>query len=355
MKICLFRAFPDPFRKSMQIYADQLRNRLSPLLRMDEEVVDCLPPDVHLRPRLKRYWDQYLRYQRFAKLRHGDVNHIIDHGYGHLVRSLPRRTAIVTFHDSTVTKAREVSLTTRLSLRYSLNAMCRAARIVTDSHVTAHDLLQLIDYPADRVRVVYPGVAPTFRILEDCDRSRAMLRLPRRYLLHVGHNLPYMNVEQVFYVLQMLIERGVDLQLVKVGAQFTDQQIRLIGKLGLEGRVTHLGRVSIGNLVAVYNCAEVLLYPAFYAGFGLPPLEAMACGIPVVSSNRGALPEVLGNAALFADPEHTVQFANKVAELLTDRALHDMHRTRGIERAQRYCWDNTARQMLDVYREVGNA
>jgi glycosyltransferase involved in cell wall biosynthesis len=102
----------------------------------------------------------------------------------------------------------------------------------------------------------------------------------------------------------------------------------------------------------VYNCAELLLYPVFYAGFGLPPLEAMACGTPVVCSNRGALPEVLGDAAVFAEPEDANQTADRVNELLSNRFQYDLQRARGLERASRFSWDRTAREMLAVYREI---
>jgi glycosyltransferase involved in cell wall biosynthesis len=352
MKICLFRAFPDPYRKSMQIYADQLRDRLAPLLRAGDQIDECLPPNVRLRPRLQRYWDQYLRYQQYARSRHGDVNHVIDHAYGHLVRSLPHQTAVVTFHDSIVTKISGVSLTTRLSLRYSLRAMCRAARIVTDSHVSRNDLLQLIDYPAERLRVVYPGIAPEFQVLADREAHRKALGLPARYLLQIGHNLPYMNVEHPLRVLKLLTDRGFDLKLVKVGARFDERHATLITGLGLQSRVVQRGVVPFSDLPGVYNCAELLLYPVFYAGFGLPPLEAMACGTPVVCSNRGALPEVLGDAAVFAEPEDANQTADRVNELLSNRFQYDLQRARGLERASRFSWDRTAREMLAVYREI---
>ena len=88
MRVSLFRAFPDPFRKSMQIYADQLLKGIRPLLQEHEEIVDCLPANIRLQPRVARYWDQYIRYQRFTKTSAGDVNHVIDHGYG---RSEERR------------------------------------------------------------------------------------------------------------------------------------------------------------------------------------------------------------------------------------------------------------------------
>jgi glycosyltransferase involved in cell wall biosynthesis len=339
----------------MRVYGDQISNSISPLLRPGEEIVDCLPENVRLRPKWKRYWDQYVRYQRFAAEHHGDVNHIIDHGYGHLVRSLPPNTAVVTFHDATVARLNGTALTTRASLRYSLAAMRRAARIVTVSQVSRCDLLRLIDYPEHRLRVIYSGIDPAFRVMEDRERLRATHGLPSRYLLHVGHCLPYMNVEHVLRSLRILLDGGNSVVLVKVGDQFTGSQARLIDSLGLCEQVRHMGRVPLAQLPVLYNCAEVLLYPVHYAGFGFPPLEAMACGVPVVCSDRGALPEVLGDAALMADPANASDIADKVAQLLAGGPLCETYRVRGLARAKRYCWVNTAREMLGLYREVGHA
>jgi glycosyltransferase involved in cell wall biosynthesis len=355
MRICLFRAFPDAYRKSMEIYADQLLKGIRPLLREDEEIVGCLPEGVRLRPRYVRYWDQYVRYQRLCKGSRGDVNHIVDHGYGHLARSLPARRVVVTFHDSVVTRVRGVALSTRLSLRYSLHAIRQVAAVVAISETSRRDFLALVDYPPDRVRVVYLGIDPAFRVTEDCGEWKRRYALPDSYLLHVGHNLPYANLDAALLTLDALARaHGIDARLVKVGAAFTPTQEALLDERGLRARVTHLGSVPLADLPAIYSSAAVLLYPVLYAGFGWPPLEAMACGTPVVCSNRGALPEVLGDAALMVEPDDHDQMAVDVARLMTDKRLRESYRAKGLARARRYDWSRTARQMLDIYRELAH-
>ena len=356
MKIYLFRSFPDPYRKSMEVYADQLLKGIRSLLNEHEDIVDYLPANVHLTPRCARYWDQYIRYQRLSKTFHGDVNHIIDHSYGHLVNSLPAHRTIVTFHDSTVMKVNTIPYRTRLSLRYSLKAVRKAAMVIADSQISRQDFLYLVDYPEDKVKVVYPGIDYSFKMMQNRDALKKHYNLPGIYILHIGHNLAYMNVEGVFLVLNCLVRRyGINAQLIKVGNRFTATQERLLDRLDLRKRVIHFGRVPFHDLPVIYNCADVLLYPVLYTGFGLPPLEAMACGTPVVCSNRGSLPEIVGDAALMADPEDHQQLAMHVMSLLTDETLRDTYRTKGFQQAQCYSWNKTAREVLVIYRKVYEA
>ena len=356
MRICLFRAFPDPFRKSMEIYANQLLNRIRLLLDEGEQIVDCIPPRVRLKRGYARYWDQYVRYQMFSKSASGDVNHVIDHGYGHLLHSLPSEKSVVTFHDSTVTKVASIAYTTRLSLRYSLTAIRKAARVIADSEISRRDFLELVDYPEERVVVIYPGIDDSFQMAEDREDLRRRYKLPDRYVLHVGHTLSYMNVERVILAFDHLVKQlGVDVKLVKVGDKFTEEQEAMIDKLALRERVRHCGQVPFAVLPAIYNCAEVLVYPVLYTGFGLPPLEAMACGTPVVCSDRGSLPEIVGDAAIMTDPEDHRRMAAHVAALLTDDAVRDAYRAKGLQQTRRYSWDETARKILKIYREVYEA
>jgi glycosyltransferase involved in cell wall biosynthesis len=354
MIVTLFRAFPDPYRKSMQIYADQLRRGVAALVGPGEQIRECALPAARLAPRWARYWDQYVRYQRLAREQASDVNHIVDHGYGHLATSLPPARTVVTFHDAIVVKVPGIGLRTRLSLSHSLRAMRGAARIVTDSAQSRADLLEILVYPPDRAHVVYPGIAPAFRPPVDREALRRTLGFARPTILHVGHTQPYMNLPRVLGALDALVRRsGVDAEFVKVGGGLTDEQRRLVERHGLSDRVKEVGPVPLDRLVDLCGAADVLIYPPLYAGFGLPPLEAMACGTPVVCSNRGSLPEVVGEAAELCDAEDEAALARALATLLTDTRAREKRRALGLARAAQFSWDATARAMLQVYREVG--
>lgn len=351
MKVVLFRAFPDSFRKSMQIYADQLLKRIRPLLQNEEQLEDWLPAKVRLNGNF-RYWDQYVRYQWLSRAVQGDVNHVIDHGYGHLLHSLCKEKSIVTFHDSVVNKLDEISWRTRFSVQYSFLALRKAARIITDSKSSRNDFLNLVNFPEEKVHVICPGVDSAFRILQDHDALRKHYNLPSRYILHVGNNLPYMNVDGVLATLQHLLKKGLDISLVRVGECLSQKQETFLEKADLKNRVMQLGAIPLDDLVVIYNCADLLIYPALYAGFGLPPLEAMACGTPVICSNRGSLPEIAGDAALMIDPENPANIAEATARLLADSNLQEMYRAKGLTRAKLYSWDKTASEVLSVYRSV---
>jgi glycosyltransferase involved in cell wall biosynthesis len=351
MKVVLFRAFPDSFRKSMQIYADQLLKRIRPLLQNEEQLEDWLPGKIRLNGNF-RYWDQYVRYQWLSRGVQGDVNHVIDHGYGHLLHSLTKEKSIVTFHDSVVNKLDDISWRTRFSVQYSFLALRKAARIITDSKISRHDFLNLVNVPEERVHVIYPGVDPAFQILPDRDALRKHYNLPSNYVLHVGNNLPYMNVDGVLQTFQHLIKKGLDVSLVRVGERLSPKQEMFLENAGLKNRVMQLGTIPLNDLVAIYNYAGLLIYPALYAGFGLPPLEAMACGTPVICSNRGSLPEIIGDAALMIDPEDPAKIAEAAAGLLTDSKLQEVYRARGFAQAKLYSWDKTAAEVLSVYRSV---
>ena len=356
MIVTLFRPFPDPYRQSMHIYADQLRRGVTARVGPGEEVRECALPGARLAPPWARHWDQYVRYQRYARARATDVNHIVDHGYGHLASSLPPERTVVTFHDAIVVKVPGVSLRTKLSLRHSLRAVRRVARVVAESHASRDDFLELVNYPPERVVVVHLGIDPAFRPPADRETLRRQLGFTRPTILHVGHTQPYMNVPRVVGALGTLVRTlGVDAELVKVGGALTADQRALVDRLNLGDRVKMIGPVPLERLAELYGAADALIYPPLYAGFGLPPLEAMACGTPVVCSNRGSLPEVVGDAAAVCDAEDEVGMAHTLACLLTDREARESRRTLGLARAARFSWDATARGMLQVYREVDRA
>jgi len=349
MRVALFRAFPDPFRTSMAIYADQLARGLRARLG-EADVREIELGGARLAPGWARYWDQYVRYQRLASRVDADVCHVLDHGYGHLAYRLPPERTVVTFHDAVVLKLPGVSWRTRTSLRYSLGAITRVARVIADSRAARDDFLAHTGYPAERVAVVYPGVDDAFRPPSDRAADRRALGFERPTVLHVGHTLPYMNLPRIIGAFGRLVrDHGIDAALVKVGGFSADQRAQ-VARLGLADRVTTLGRVPFADLSRVYGAADVLLYAPLHAGFGLPPLEAMACGTPVVCSDRGSLPEVTGGAALLAEAEDEHALAAGVARVLAEPARRAALREQGLARAARFTWTATADGVLDVYQ-----
>jgi glycosyltransferase involved in cell wall biosynthesis len=353
MKVVVFRAFRDPYRTSMQLYADAIERRVTPWLAAGESIVTEELPSPRLDGGWRRHWDQYVRYQRYVRSRAGDVNHIVDHGYGHLAKSLPAGRTVVTFHDAVVVKVPGVNWRTRRSFEYSLRAMTQAAAIVCVSETAKRDLQELIDVPAGRLHVIPWGIDEAFRPAADRQAARRRLGLSGDVVLMVGHTQPYMNVERMIRAFgQLVSHHGSHATLVKVGLPFTPEHARVIAELELGDHVRMVGHVPFVDLPAYYHAADVLLYAPLLAGFGLPPLEAMACGTPVVASSRGAIPEVVGDGGLLVDAEDEGAMADAMAELLSQPQRRRRLVERGFDRAARFEWTRAARALLEVYRTV---
>jgi glycosyltransferase involved in cell wall biosynthesis len=354
MNIVLFRPFPDAYRFSMNRYASAIEERVRPWLAAGETIAAAALPG----PRLQgwsRYWDQYVRYQRYARQRAGDVNHVVDHGYGHLVRSLPARRTIVTFHDAVVAKVPGTRWRTRAAFRFALAGLTRAAAVVCDSESARQDLHELVRLPADRVHVIPLGIDEMFRPPADRDAVRRQLGFGTDVVLMVGHTQPYMNVDRMLQAFGMLIHHHhLDAQLVKIGLPFTQEQQRLIASLELSDRVRIAGRVAHHELPSYFQAADVLLYAPLLAGFGLPPLEAMACGTPVVASSRGAIPEIVGGAAVCVDAEDPDAMGAAMADVLTNPVRRRRLVDAGFEQAARFEWTETSRRLVELYRAVNS-
>lgn len=363
MKVTLFKAFPDPYRKSMGVYAERLMEALRTVMVPTHAVTAYLPRRALLAPRVARYWSQYVRYQLQAPLAQGDVNHVVDHAYGHLLHTLDSRRTVVTFHDAiwlwfrkgTLRNSGDCKALTMVQ-RYNLSGLCKAAVVICVSESSRKDFLRYAKYPAEKTAVVYPGVDTVFFEQKDNAPADAVNLPAGRYLLHVGHARFYKNIPALFHALAILVRSfGYDVRLLKVGEAFNPEQEKVIDGLGIRDRVIHLGMVEDERLPGIYRCADALLLPSWHEGFGFPVLEAMASGVPVVASNRGSLPEVVGDAGILVDPDDYETMAKSIVAILDRPQLREELREAGIKRARLFTWQKTAEKTLDVYRRVYQA
>jgi glycosyltransferase involved in cell wall biosynthesis len=285
----------------------------------------------------------------------------VDHGHGYLVSSLDASRTIVTCHDIILLVLAAGRIRSRSSprlatamLRRSVDAMKKAARIVADSENTRRDLCDVAGIDPARITVVHPGLNDGFRPQpERRSEIRERLQLPAGpIVLQVGDNGFYKNIPGCFRVTALLRRGGLDVTFVRAGRPLTREQLAIAERLGVHRALRDLGPIGAGELADLYSAADVLLFPSLYEGFGWPPLEAMASGLPVVCSRGGSLGEVVGNAALTAEPEDTERLADHVVGVLTDRSLADKLRALGAVRAAEFSWEKTASTMLGIYREV---
>jgi glycosyltransferase involved in cell wall biosynthesis len=236
----------------------------------------------------------------------------------------------------------------------------RAARIIASSQATKDAVLERFGVPLEKVVVISPGVDEVFCREEDRGALAAAAKrigLPENYILFVGRLEPKKNVGAVLDAYRWLREnRALQHKLVLVGPQeVSDPAVsRAVGAQHAAPLhdVIRLSNLSASELCVAYNLADVLVFPSWVEGFGFPPLEAMACGAPVVASNIPVLRETLGDAAITVPPDDWMQLAVAVQKVLTNAFLRRILAERGLARARRFRWQDTAQRVLGVYEEA---
>jgi len=273
-----------------------------------------------------------------------------------------RARAILTVHDLSFIRVPECA---DPNLRAYLNravprSVHRADLVLADSQNTKRDLVELLGVDPQRIEVVYPGVGKRFRPIEDralLEGVRRRYDLPARFILGLGTLEPRKNFPRLIEAFASLRgERSASLHLVIAGRKgwLYKGIFAAVERLGLGERVAFPGFIADEDLPALYNLAELFVFPSLYEGFGLPPLEAMACGVPVVASNASSLPEVVGEAALTVDPLDVEGLAEAMRRLLDDDTLRARMIERGLERARTFTWQGAARKLLSTFkRSVG--
>jgi len=367
MQACLIRGLLDS--PSILQYADQLAANL--MLRHPEiRLVQFRAPSPASWPITRAGRGIATQMIRFlwsplrVRAMHGDVYHITDHVNAHLVNHLPRARTVVTCHDLTPLvhpeNIQSTSLLPSLTgalFRRSVDAMHRAAYVIAVSENTRRDVLKYTRCQENQVRVVYHGIDEIFYGKPDSAQVMAFRRPfsgdGSRLLLHVGLNTPYKNVETVLRIVRALADLGAPVRLIKVGQEFSESQRQLIRELGITERVHFLGKLSPAELVVAYRAADVLVFPSIYEGFGWPPLEAMACGTPVVASGAGSIPEVVGDAAFLHDPTDVRGLTESVAALLGNEDLRKRQIARGLQRAELFTWERSVKQLAAIYGDIG--
>lgn len=363
MNVTIFRDLPEEGWHSMEVYADHLEIELRKL----DVHVRVFPSPGQSVPLARRggtlglYLRRALLYPLAARRHQSAVNHVIDHSYGHLLYFLDPQRTVVTCHDLAPKVRRDKLPQPSLSLilwDWAFQGMLKAARIIADSHNTKDDIVRLSTYDASHITVVPLAVNPRFtpRSPKDKKTARHQYGFPVDVpiILHVGHCHERKNVEALLHALALLRRkrRVQEIRLLQVGGHFTPRQRALIDKLELTNVVIQIPYVPPSALPVIYNLADVFVFPSFYEGFGMPPLEAMACGTPVVCSDASSLPEVVDDAALTVPPHDHEGLADAIARVLEDPALADELRRRGVERARQFTWERTARETLAVYETI---
>jgi alpha-1,3-rhamnosyl/mannosyltransferase len=270
---------------------------------------------------------------------------------------LPAPTVLTAYDLIPLRYPRYYSARERCAFRMAMGLSLATARLVcTVSHSTAADLQRYWRVPQDRLRVVPAAVDAAFstRSPSAVAAVRLAYRLPERYVLYFGSNKPHKNLVRLVESWKRVAPRHPDVALVVAGhweERYPQARAR-VAELGLEDRVIFLGPAPDAHLPALYSGAELFAFPSLYEGFGLPVLEAMACGAPVICLNTSSLPEVAGDAAILVDPSDADGLSEAILRALADGELRQELRRRGFAQAARFSWGEASRAMLAVYAEV---
>jgi glycosyltransferase involved in cell wall biosynthesis len=276
-----------------------------------------------------------------------------------------RTPTVVAFHDATAEQHPELifpGFRSRLFWRIkSRLALRQADRLVTVSHDARKQIAEVFGLAAEEIRVISEGPDPVFRELDDPALAagvRERLGLPARLplILYVGGISPHKNLDGLFRALR---DTPGPWHAVLVGDHENDSfwgcydELRALAKeLDLEERITFTGFVPDSDLVLLYNASKLFVLPSFSEGFGLPVIEALACGVPVTASSRNSIPELLGDAGILFDPTEPREITDAMTRLLADEELRQELRARGRKQAQLYTWERGARQLVEVLEGI---
>ncbi|MEK6618013.1 MAG: glycosyltransferase family 1 protein [Nitrospirota bacterium] len=335
-------------------------------LKEDVEFVGYVKPGS-LRTGVLKEWetDSRLRWVEAGRLTipwRGTSDRLdLYHGTNFRMQTRGRCSGVVTIHDLWLDRSPRYSTKLfgqRASFFRTKLTAWRARKVITVSEYSARDIELLYGLPRDRIAVIPNGVSEDFRPTRDAaalEDLRRRLALPTdRFILFVGGADPRKNHQTL---LKAYARRSVPLKahtLVMVG-----EPVHRFGDImetarvcGLENRVVCAGRLSVADMRLLYSHAAVFVFPSVYEGFGMPVLEAMACGAPVITSNTTALPEVAGDAAVLVNPEDAEELANEMIRVLENSALRDTLRAKGFQRVKQFTWERAAHRTMAVYREV---
>jgi glycosyltransferase involved in cell wall biosynthesis len=349
-----------------------IRNLLRHLARMDDQtdyVVLCRPEDrVHLStlgenfravPEPASNYSVAEQVRVPLALKREQVT--LFHAPHYVLPPLVRCRSVVTIHDCIHLMFPQY-LPNRFAFGYARASIAlaakRATRVLTVSESSKRDILRFVDTEPEKIDVIYNAYDEQFAIdpaEEDVVRVRERFQLQDEFVLYAGNVKPHKNLERLIDAFQIVRRRGLDhLKLVMIGDEISKYTAlrRAVHRHQLHKYVRFLGYLPEETLAVMYRLAGVFVFPSLYEGFGLPPLEAMASGTPVVTSNVSSLPEVAGDAAVLVDPYDPPAIADGIFRVLTDEQLRKDLRHRGVARAGQFSWEQSVRRVRKIYDEV---
>ncbi len=272
------------------------------------------------------------------------------------------RKFVVTIHDTTISfypgkkmNAWWRKLAYRLVILHAVKA---SKQIITVSEHTKKDVIKLFKTNFNKINPIHIAPSEEFKVVGDKEIEKLRLKydLTDSFLLYTGNWREHKNLVGLIEAFAVLKAKAMlkDLKLVITGKEdpHYPEVRKAITRLGLTDSIKLVGLVCLDDLVGLFNAATLYVCPSFYEGFGLPPLEAMACATPVVVSNAASIPEVCGEAAVYFNPHDPADMASKISDLLKDEPRQELLKSKGLKQAQTFSWNLCANQTLEVYKQA---
>ena len=366
--VTIFGGYAEENRKSMDAYASNLRSsmqlysskinwnikKFQPVLAKGY-FVNKVSAAIRLR------YSKYFLYPRLVSKKNTDISHIIDQSYSYLLNFVDSNRSVVTVHDLIPIlgwKGTFPGLSYPhypLLFKLSIASLNKAKAIIAVSENTKKDLVQYCGISPEKISVIYNGINKLFRALpiEEKVILRRKLNFPNKaHIVLITGYQEYKNHLTSFKVIKKLQDILSDpIQLVWLGGTVA-QCKQLSSQVKLDNPVTRLSNLTLEELVGLYNSVDCLLFPSWYEGFGWPPLEAMACGIPVVCSNVGPIPEIVSDAAITKDPDDIEGLLQALRTVLIEEDKRNDLINLGYINTQRFTWEGCASEVDKLYRRI---
>lgn len=318
---------------------------LKDILRKNKKV-DFISPSSMIHPTLYKIFIYPFKIPRKYKL-----YHILDHSYSNLIYFLPKDKVIVTCHDLIPLKVDNVcSWRGKMMFWFYVYGLKRARLILVESKSTKRDIIKLLKIPSRKIRLVsFPLDLSPFYILKKNVKGKLKLK-NKKVLLSVG-SVSYKNTLLILKSLKEIKGIISDVILVKIG-HFSKQELQYIKDYNLNNFIINKNNLSLKKMNEYYNASDILVFPSLYEGFGKPPLEAMSCGTPVITSNVSSLPEVVGIAAIKINPYSVSALTNAVLKIFSDGKLRDKSREAGLKNSKRFSLKQGVNDLKKIYSEI---
>lgn len=368
IKVNLYCTFREDHRISMEMYAYYLNHYIKKNYNSIIDISSFTPNMLiskYLPDKLKMRIARYIEYPYQIKKTHQnyEINHIVDHGYSHLIRyPLNKFNTIVTVHDIIPTLAWRGLIPNfnyphkPILVEYSINSLKNATHIIAVSKNTKKDLIEQFGFKKENISVVYNGCSSSYKPLPKNQKEELRnnkFKFPKDSFLILITGEGYKNHETALKVLKELRSKKKNIYLVRLGAKNHDWD-NLKYNYSLSQYIIELSGLALNEISKLYNSVDCLLFPSWYEGFGLPPLEAMANGLPVVASNVASIPEVVGDAGLLYNPNDVEGMIEGITLIMNDKKIKEEMINKGIKQSSFFTWEKSLEKIVNVYKSVLN-